>query len=333
MGHAYICPRAPGYNDYYLYNIDRMIDEVNVNGLYFDYGQPTVYRCQGWNHGCGWYDNDKKPHDSIRIKASRELTKRIYVLLKQKRPEGLICYHNSGGICPPVHGFCDITWNGEQVERQVLNDGLNYYDALELEKCRVEQRHEPWGVPVCFLPQFLRSVQAWDPDRYGKYSEIGWQGLVKAFNEDPAAVKATWHLAGLLLVHDSMFSGDWGMWARLKDIVAIQQQLGWDDSVKFYGYFAPNAPFRKQSPSGSSVVVSAYSAPKGFLICALNNTNQSCDITIAVPEIIRQNPPAEIINGLTGEKIELSGKLLRLHTDSRSPQLILLKYSGPIPQL
>jgi len=127
--HVYICPQAPDFSDYYLDAINRMIDEMDCNGLYFDYMQPTVYRCMGWWHGCGWYDNRKIARDSIRLRASRELAKRIYVLLKQKRPEGLVVFHNSGGICPPIHGFCDMTWNGEQSAHQLLKQGLNYYHS------------------------------------------------------------------------------------------------------------------------------------------------------------------------------------------------------------
>ncbi len=320
--HVYICPQAPGFSDYYLDAINRMIDETDCNGLYFDYMQPTVYRCMGWWHGCGWYDNKKTARDSIRLRASRELAKRIYVLLKQKRPEGLVTFHNSGGICPPIHGFCDITWNGEQSAHQLLKEGLNYNHVFELDKYRVEQRHEPWGVVVCFLPQFLRSLQIWDPNRYGDYSKIGWKGMVDGFTKDPASHAATWHLAGLTLLHDSMFSGDWGMGGRLRDVRTLMAELGWNDTVEFHGYFRPGNPFRIVAPESSPVLLSSYKAANGFLLVAFNDTEEVQQVSIRLPDCVRSE---QIKDGISGQTIAADQQIVRLSIAGKQPALLSIK--------
>jgi hypothetical protein len=320
--HVYICPHAPGFSEYYLDALDRMIDEMDCSGLYFDYMQPTVYRCMGWSHGCGWHDNKKTARSSIRLRASRELAKRIYVLLKQKRPEGLVVFHNSGGICPPIHGFCDITWNGEQTAHAILKQNLSYQNIFELDKYRVEQRHEPWGVVVCFLPQFLRSLQLWEPNRYGDYGKIGWKGMVAGFEKNPASHAATWHLAGLTLLHDSMFSGDWGMGKRLRDVRTLMSELGWDDSVEFHGYFKPGNPFRIVAPESSPVLLSSYKAAKGFLLVAFNDTNQPQEVSIRLPETVRSE---QVKDGISGQPIAVEQQKLTLRIAAKQPALVVIQ--------
>jgi hypothetical protein len=73
-----ICPKGEGYTDWYLWNIDKMIDAIDSNGLYFDFGQPSVYLCTNTLHGCGWQDNHGVMRPSLRIRATRDMQKRIY---------------------------------------------------------------------------------------------------------------------------------------------------------------------------------------------------------------------------------------------------------------
>jgi len=199
---------------------------------------------------------------------------------------------------------------------------VNYYHVFELDKYRVEQRHEPWGVVVCFLPQFLRSLQIWEPNRFGDYGKIGWKGMVDGFVKDPECQAATWHLAGLTLLHDSMFSGDWGMGGRLRDVRTLLAELDWDDSVKFHGYFKPGNPFRIIAPESSPVLLSSYKAPKGFLLVAFNDTQQQQDVSIRLPETVRSE---QIKDGISGQSITVLQQTLQLSIPAKQPALLVIK--------
>jgi len=230
--------------------------------------------------------------------------------------------HNSGAMIPPVHTFCDITWNGEQTAQAILNQNLSYQGIFELDKYCVEQRHEPWGVVVCFLPQFLRSLQAWDPNRYGDYAKIGWKGMVDGFVKDPASHAATWHLAGLTLLHDSMFSGDWGMGGRLRDVRTLMAELGWDDTVEFHGYFKPGKLFRIIAPETSQVLLSSYKAPRGFLLVAFNDTQQQQGVSIRLPDSVRSE---QIKDGISGQSITVLQQTIQLSIPAKQPALVVIQ--------
>ncbi|MBO4513618.1 MAG: hypothetical protein J5746_12715, partial [Victivallales bacterium] len=186
--HYLICPAAPGYNDYYIHSLDKMLTETKADGIYFDYMQPDIYRCKSSVHGCLWKRNGKY-HSSSRLKASREWAKRVYILMKQHNPDGLVVFHDSSGFSPAVHSFCDVTWSGEHTTRRMFENNLSYHDIFELDKFRVELRHEPWGVPRVFLPQYLRAVSLWDNNRFGDAKKLGWNGQYKAFCNDPTITK------------------------------------------------------------------------------------------------------------------------------------------------
>ena len=308
MTHTMVCPQGEGYTDYYLWNIDRMLDATGAEGLYFDYGQPSVYHCSNVNHGCGWRDADGNLRPSYRFRASREWVKRLYVHLKRKRPDGLLTLHNSGGLLPAFHCLADITWNGEQFAAQVFHNGVSYRGLCQPERLLLEQNGEIWGVPAVFIPQFLRVIQMWDKDRYGPYEQIGWSGFSRSFLSAPEAQRATWHLAGLLYLNNGSFSGDWGMGKRLGDIRRMQAEIGWDDSVRFWGWYDKGNPFRVIPQRKSSpLLVSAYQAKRGWLVVAVNDSAQSEDLQVTLPQTLRD---AHFTEQVTGQRLSpVEGRL------------------------
>jgi len=198
-----------------------------------------------------------------------------------------------------------------------------------MEKFRVEFGHSPWGIPRVLLPQYLRAVALWAPNWFGDAKTLGWDGQYKAFCEDESIQKDTWYLAGFVLAHDSEFSGDWGMWERANDLNQARERIGWNDSVEFYSYYNPSSPFRKLEPADSSVVVSAYKAPKGWLIVALNDTDAEQTVTFMLPEEISSDASLRAKDVKTGKDVNVSGDSLTETLEPRGVKFILVaRYEG-----
>ncbi len=281
--HNFVCPSAPGFNEWYLHSLDRLLSETGAKDIYFDYAQPTTYPCKGLAHGCFWKDRNGIFHSSLRLRAARKLAKRIYVRLKSEHPDGMVVFHNSGSITPFVHAFCDVTWRGEETTHRMYENNLSYHGIFEPEKFRAEYNQQNWGVPCVFLPQYLRALQAWQPNYFGDYKNIGWNGMWNGFNTNPVHIKDTWYLAAYIYLHNASFSGDWGMWTRQEDITAAQEKIGWDDTVQFRGYYSDECFWTQTKPENDKVMVSSYKASKGEMVVCLNDSHIPQELTISAP--------------------------------------------------
>lgn len=139
FSYATVC-NASDWADFLIWALNKTMDETGTDGVYFDCCNPNF--CCSPDHGCapGRYP----------LLATRELMKRAYTVVKQKRGSaGFVYCHNSENNLLTTFSFADAVLNGEQYNRKDLR-------TLSLDKFRAELSSQPYGVPAVLLPTLVK---------------------------------------------------------------------------------------------------------------------------------------------------------------------------------
>jgi hypothetical protein len=146
--HAYIvCYNSP-WQDFMADGIAKMMDEYDIDGVYLD-GTANPWACANVHHGCGYTRPDGTTGPTYGIFAAREMMRRIYTIVKTRKPNGLVNVHQSTCMTIPSVGWATSYWDGEQfggIER-----GPFALEVLPLDAFRCEFMGHQWGVPAEFL--------------------------------------------------------------------------------------------------------------------------------------------------------------------------------------
>jgi len=145
---AYIVCYRSVWQDFLADGIARLMDEYDIDGVYLD-GTEYPWPCENRRHGCGY----KKPDGSIGktypIFATREMMKRIYTIVKTRKPEGQVNVHNSTCMTIPTLAWATSYWDGEQFGG--ISPGPFALEVIPLDAFRTEFMGHQWGVPAEFL--------------------------------------------------------------------------------------------------------------------------------------------------------------------------------------
>ena len=145
---AYIaCWNSP-YKDFCLDNLGKLMDEFGHGGWYLD-GPEWPMPCDNESHGCGYVAPDGSRRPTWDIFATRDFMQRLYVLTRQRDPEGQLNIHNSTVMVIPTLGFGTSTWGCEQID--VIKSPAKTLDFLPMDSFRTEFMGRQWGVPSEFL--------------------------------------------------------------------------------------------------------------------------------------------------------------------------------------
>ena len=125
-----------------------LIDEFDVDGVYLD-GTEYPWACANRRHGCGHVRPDGGVSPTYPIWAVRSMMKRIYTIVKTRKPEGQVNVHNSTCMTIPTLGWATSYWDGEQFRD--LPPGTSAAEVLPLDVFRTEFMGHQWGVPAEFL--------------------------------------------------------------------------------------------------------------------------------------------------------------------------------------
>jgi hypothetical protein len=118
--------------------------EHDFDGPYCD-NSTWPFRCENTKHGCGYYDEAGKLHETYPVVAAREFAKRLYAIFKTHRPDTLVDYHTSANVFPWQAAWVDHFWSGEQFQ----NEKPSYH--VPLDYFRAECVGKQYGVPSDFL--------------------------------------------------------------------------------------------------------------------------------------------------------------------------------------
>ncbi len=147
---CYICCYNSVWQDYLAWAIARTMDEFDMDGVYLD-GTANPHRCANLGHGCGYVGADGKPHVTYPFFAVRQMMKRIYTIVKTRKPHGLVNVHQSTCMTIPSVGWATSYWDGEQFGSIARTPDTWPLDILPLAAFRAEFMGHQWGVPAELL--------------------------------------------------------------------------------------------------------------------------------------------------------------------------------------
>ncbi|MDD4018929.1 MAG: DUF6067 family protein, partial [Kiritimatiellae bacterium] len=157
-----VCWNSP-WKDFCLYHLGKMMDEFGHDGWYLD-GPEWPMPCGNPGHGCGYTAPDGTVRMSYDIFATRDFMRRLYVLTRQRKPEGQLNIHNSTVMVTPTLAWGTSTWGGEQLDTHKA--GAKTLDVLPMDAFRTELMGRQWGIPSEFLvyegmPYYSRDLLAY----------------------------------------------------------------------------------------------------------------------------------------------------------------------------
>ncbi len=110
------CYNADKFREFYIENIEKLIDTYNFDGLYLDATALMQY-CTNEKHGCGYRDSNGNLHRTYVQSTRRELMKRLYEIVDSRG--GTINAH-IGGVPLYSAAFCHSLWNGESLQNALI---------------------------------------------------------------------------------------------------------------------------------------------------------------------------------------------------------------------
>ena len=257
---GWICPKSESMRNYYTYNLRERVNELNIKDLYVD--NQDAQLCSNSYHGCGFTGKDGKKYASFNILSTRDLTKRIYKIIREHNPEGQVFRHMSQKPYMPAISFSDYLCDGECYNKTVAEDE-SYLNILEPSLMRACYRSLPYGIPNYFIPQFQRAISLHSPIK-NRYPDA-WQKPEDMRKHEPVLR----HFLGYFLVHDAQIWPSFGI--SLKKWWRIQDACGFDGTEKFILYSDEACPFR----SKEKFMVSCYILKNGrIVIVAMNDTEK-----------------------------------------------------------
>ena len=145
---AYVCCYESAWQDFLADGIARMIDQYDIDGVYLD-GTEYPWACANPHHGCGYLRPDGSVVQTYPFFAYREMLRRIYTVVRSRKPDGLVNVHNSTCMVTPSLGYATSSWDGEQFGG--IEPGPWALEVLPLDTFRCEFMGRQWGVPAEML--------------------------------------------------------------------------------------------------------------------------------------------------------------------------------------
>lgn len=139
---------ASAWQDFLADGIAKLMDKYDIDGVYLD-GTEYPQSCNNRAHGCGYLRPDGSIAPTTSLFGAREMARRIYTIVKSRKPNGQVNVHNSTCMTIPSLGWATSSWDGEQFGS--ISRGADVNALLPLDAFRCEFMGRQWGVPAEFL--------------------------------------------------------------------------------------------------------------------------------------------------------------------------------------
>ena len=162
---AYVPCIGSEWRDLIVAGAARLMDEFDVDGFYLD-GVGLGGACHNLHHGCGYVHPDGTLRPTYSFFAGRDAIRRLYQIVKSRKPEGQIDLHPAACWVSPVMAWATNVWDGETLLGEKLRGvsppkGTFMLDYMPLDMFRTQYMGRPWGVSAEFLSYYL-------PHSYGQ---------------------------------------------------------------------------------------------------------------------------------------------------------------------
>ncbi len=171
------------YRNYFLWRFHELFKKEPFAALYFDVSGALPSRNP-------FNDTERVLPDghhvgTLGVLGNRDIVRRLYTMVKQKYPDAIIKFHQSGMPDLAYMSFADSFVDGENTFGY-LGSHSSYYGFMRPDRYVAEYMGHNFGYVTDFLPQFTRAG-AWNT----------------ASLATPQGVAVTDHVLGLTLLHDS----------------------------------------------------------------------------------------------------------------------------------
>ncbi|MFA6104933.1 MAG: glycoside hydrolase domain-containing protein [Victivallaceae bacterium] len=313
-GAAYTCVNAGSLRDFYAWKFKQAQKVLDIKCIYVD--NQCSQRCRNAAHGCGWTDDSGELYDTWNILGTRQLAKRMYTMIKEYDPQGMVTRHMSAQMVTPVVGFADILVDGELYMGTVGKDE-SYFNIFTPDMFRASFMTRQFGIPDQFIPQFERAFQ----NHYPEKTALWKSGKI------PDMDKKIRHFKGYFFVHDARIWPLFGV--KLDDYWKIEDDFKISDETPFFGYWDKNNPFKLENQSSDREMVSAYVDQGKFMLVAMNDTDNIKQMKIKMDmDKLSKSAIAgnvKLTNPETKAGIEVSGDTVNLELKPRDYQIWIYK--------
>ena len=124
--HTLVCPKSRSWRNFYLGNLDRLMKENGIAGVYLDMTGPGS--CNNHYHGCG-YEEDGERKGEIAFLELRDLFLRLYNVIHSNDPDGIIFYHSNSWNPTVLYADMDTKGEGWSPAEDYRTFSLPYYQA------------------------------------------------------------------------------------------------------------------------------------------------------------------------------------------------------------
>ncbi|MBM3476883.1 MAG: hypothetical protein FJX75_26725 [Armatimonadetes bacterium] len=285
----WVCYRSQ-WQDQLADGIAKLMDEFDVDGVYLD-GTASPPPCSNERHGCGYVRPDGSRAVTYPIFATRDMMRRIYTVVKSRKPDGLVSVHQSTCMTIPTLAWATSLWDGEQFCH--LERGPAALETIPLDAFRVEFMGHQWGVPGEFLCY----------DRPYTYEQACAFTLLHDVLVRPNGLGPHLELASKL-------------W-RLSDYFGRRE-------AEWLPYWR-NAEYVTVSPPGA--LASLYHHPReGVLIVVSNLAPGAAEVSVRLnAERLGLGRDAQTRDGLTGEGVALRDHGFTVRLDSMDWRIIWVR--------
>lgn len=280
------------WQDFIVAGTAKLIDEYDIDGVYLD-GTAMPLACHNSHHGCGYIDEAGLWHPTHPVFEGRETLRRLYHVIKSRKPDGQINLHNSSFMVPPCAAWVTSLWDGEQLS---TTPGRLMPERMPLDYFRTEFMGHQWGLAQEFLEYVL-----------------------------PYPYQTEW---GLTLLHDVPLR-PYGTEDQLPFAAAIWRLL--DDFGREEAQWLPywsNGDYVDVAPTEAKA--SIYLHPRnGALLVIDNYQNEPADVTVSLElAALKLGKAPTATDGLSGEAVPIADGTITLSLSATGWKTIWVKPGG-----
>ena len=284
------CAQSLALQDAYIHSLAQRLDTFGDDGIYLD-GSCAAPPCQNREHGCGYVRKDGTVAPTYPVFGAREFMRRIYTVVKTRRPEGVVDLHQSFYFFPCSMAYSDVYWTGEHWWHLKHTGAEHIPDELPLARYRAEFMGYPFGLAANTLAY-----------RLGPQIKVA---AISLLHDVPVRPSSGGHKALDMKIakYDSYFGAMIRIW-KLRD------DFGMKDAEKLF--YWENQDVVAVSPENCHATL--FTHPQNGVVAFVANLRrdtQPVELAFNMGRLNLNGKKLETINALTGEPLLLGndGKL------------------------